>query len=356
MIRSLKDDAARIRRLNVLYKASGIKTRYSVIPDYGTTPEFYAFYPKSGDLDPFPDIKSRMLLYQKEALPIAIRAAMACLEKANVFPSEITHIITVSCTGMYAPGLDIELVEELGLSPSVQRTCINYMGCYAAFNALKVADAFSKADPSHKILIVGVELCTIHYQKNIQWDHVLSNALFGDGAAAVLVEGNPGPNCSLTMDRFKCFLVPDGKKDMAWNISNFGFEMTLSSYLPKLIRSGIRELCAEIIDEDFSEVDYFAIHPGGKGIIEAVEAALNINRQRCKWSWEVLEKHGNMSSVSVLYVLERIMDEISLTRKEGKVLAMAFGPGLTVETGTLSAVVRDKTKTSTAIKPSQINA
>lgn len=341
MIRNIPEHPAWRRKFMALYKASGIDTRYTVIPDFGTTPENYRFFPPTANLEPFPDVRKRMILYEKEASVLGARAAVICLKKGHVYAEEITHLITVSCTGMYAPGMDIELVEQLNLNHSVNRTCINFMGCYAAFNAIKAADAFCKADPANKVLIVGVELCTLHYQKNTDWDYILSNALFGDGAAAVLVEGVKGPTCSLSLDLFKSFLVPQGKKDMAWHISNFGFEMSLSSYIPDLIRSGIKDFCAELSDDLDAAIDYYAIHPGGKGILEAVESSLNIEREKNRWAWGVLKDHGNMSSVTVLYVLQKLMESITDSRREGRILTMAFGPGLTVETGVLTAHVQN---------------
>src|SRR5699024_10541350 len=147
----------------------------------------------------------------------------------------ITHLITVSCTGMYAPGLDIEIVQEARLSPSVKRTAINFMGCYAAFNAIKVGDAICKAEAEARVLIVCVELCSIHFQKKKDDDNILSNALFGDGAAAIVLQSTPPQAASLALERFHCDLSFEGKQEMAWHIGDHGFEMRLSAYVPDMI-------------------------------------------------------------------------------------------------------------------------
>ena len=175
--------------VTTLYRASGIGYRHSVIPDFGYKNGDYTFFPNTSNLEPFPTVGQRMKLYQQEALPLAVKAIEDCFDKLeNYQPSDITHLITVSCSGMYAPGLDIELIEKLSLSKNVQRTCINFMGCYAAFNGLKIADALCRSNADAKVLVVCVELCTIHYQKTKDWDQILSNALFSDGAAAVLID------------------------------------------------------------------------------------------------------------------------------------------------------------------------
>ena len=190
------------RKLRALYRVSGIEQRYSVLPDYGAEMGGYAFFPNTPDLEPFPGVGQRMAVYRREALPLALAAVRDCLAQApDVAMATITHLITVSCTGMYAPGLDIELVAALGLKANVQRTCVNFMGCYAAVNALKLADAAVRADPAARVLVVSVELCTLHFQKNAAEDHLISNRVvwrrggggLGDGAAAGGPRSQPGP-------------------------------------------------------------------------------------------------------------------------------------------------------------------
>lgn len=324
-------------RLKALYRASGIKFRHSVLSDYGKRPENFEFYPKSEVLAPFPSITHRMQRYRKEAVPLCL-AAVRNLEMVAQLPEAweqtVTHLVTVSCTGMYAPGIDLDLIGALQLSASTQRTAINFMGCYGAFNALKVADAVCRADPSAKVLVVCVELCTLHFQNKNDGDNLLANALFADGAAAVLLSAQKNSRPSLSMLGFHCGIEPTGAEDMAWTIGDFGFEMKLSSYVPDLIKANIRRLAGDLLKKyGFEEhfPDYYAIHPGGKRILEAVEEALSISKAKNTAAYDVLREYGNMSSPTVLFVLQRLMRSFGPSDHGKKVLSFAFGPGLTLE-------------------------
>lgn len=324
------------RKLNVIYQSSAIEYRYSVLADYAKTSDF-DFYP---NLDlPFPSTAQRMNIFEAEACPLAIQAIENCFETLeNQRIKEITHLITVSCTGMYAPGLDIELVEQLGLDTSVQRTCMNFMGCYAAFNALKMADAICKSDAEAKVLVVAVELCTLHFQQSKEDDDLIANAIFGDGAAAVFLESQPNPKGSLALEAFYCDLAPRGKKDMAWHIQDSGFEMRLSSYVPEILQEKIGELVDKLLSKlnlQIQDIDIFALHPGGRRILESIEKTLHISKEMNSFAYQVLRDYGNMSSVTVLYVLKKIMDNISNHQNKQKILSMAFGPGLTLESALL---------------------
>jgi alpha-pyrone synthase len=337
-----------------LYRASGIGHRHSVIPDFGNKNGDYTFFPNTPDLEPFPSVGQRMKLYQTEALPLAIKAVEDCFSNNDTIdPSEITHLITVSCSGMYAPGLDIELIDKLSLSRNIQRTSINFMGCYAAFNGLKIADAICKSNPEAKVLLVCVELCTIHYQKTKNWDQILSNALFSDGAAAVLIDNvKPVKGKALALENFHCDLAPEGKNDMAWHIGDLGFEMILSSYIPELIKGGIGKLTLDLLHKlelNVDEIDYYAIHPGGKKILEVIEAVLNIDRKKNSYAHKVLREYGNMSSPTVLFVLKEIFDQLESSDHNKNVLSFAFGPGLTLESMMLNVyceVLQEKKKVS----------
>ena len=325
------------RKLRALYRVSGIEHRYSVLPDYGRPNGEYTFFPNTPTLEPFPSVGQRMAVYRREALPLATEAVRDCLRQVpDVVPASITHLVTVSCTGMYAPGLDIELVQALGLRPDVRRTCVNFMGCYAAVNAVKLADAFCRADAEARVLIVSVELCTLHFQKSPEEDHLISNALFGDGAAACLVLGRPLPNeaPSLALTAFHCGLEPDGHDDMAWHINDFGFEMTLSSYVPKLIQRGIRKLTDGLLASlpvQLADIRHFAIHPGGRKILETIETELGLTRNDNRHAYRVLRDYGNMSSATVLFVLRDVLAAATPADHGAPVLSFAFGPGLTME-------------------------
>ena len=337
MARALQFGEGDTRKLRALYRVSGIGQRYSVLPDYGRPVGEYTFFPNTPTLEPFPSVGQRMAVYRHEALPLAMEAVRASLGQVPGFAvGSITHLVTVSCTGMYAPGLDIELVQALGLRPDVRRTCVNFMGCYAAVNAIKLADAFCRADTGARVLIVSVELCTLHFQKSPKEDHLISNALFGDGAAACLVQARPLPDGapSLSLDGFHCGLEPDGHDDMAWHINDFGFEMTLSSYVPKLIQRGIGKLTDGLLASlpvQLRDIRHFAIHPGGRKILETIEAELGLTRDDNRHAYRVLRDYGNMSSATVLFVLREVLAAATPADHGAPVLSFAFGPGLTME-------------------------
>ena len=326
------------RKLKAVYRMSGIRQRYSVLEDYSKTYGYYTFFPNSENLEPFPSTQERMEVYNNEAPKLAASAARQCLEQLPDFdPASITHLITISCTGMQAPGLDISLVQELGLKSSVNRTCVYFMGCYAAINGLKLANSICKADPASKVLVVSVELCTLHFQKKADEDNLLANALFGDGAAAALVEGEKREGLQLSLEQFYCDLAIDGIEDMAWRISDTGFEMRLSSYIPAFIKGGVEQLLQGLL-EKMPEVEkndaLYAIHPGGRRILEVTEEALGLQREDNRYSYAVLNEYGNMSSATVLFVLREIFKDASEANGElsGKpVISFAFGPGLTME-------------------------
>ncbi len=341
MAQGLQLEETEARRLRALYRASGIQTRHTVLSDYTRQPGEFEFYGNEAGMEPFPAIDQRMELYRRHATPLCIAAIRDCL---NAYPefeiNRLTHLITVSCTGMYAPGIDIEIIEQMGFPTNVQRTAINFMGCYAAFPALKTADHICRANPEAQVLIVCVELCSIHFQKHRTDDHLLANALFADGAAAVLVQAQPTPN-ALQLKSFYGDIIPVGKKDMAWHISNFGFEMTLSAYVPDLIEQGIHTLTQNLLQNlpiTRDDIGLFAIHPGGKRILEVIEKQLGLSPDDNCHAYEVLRNNGNMSSPTVLFVLQSIQKSLHLALRGTHILSFAFGPGLTLESMLLEVV------------------
>ncbi len=334
MVRAMQMDDHDARKLRAIFRMTGIETRHSVISDYGKTDGF-DFFSNSRDFEPFPSTGTRLLLYRQYALSLSIQAINHCLSKVEVFDKKaITHLIVVSCTGMYAPGLDIELVKALELPTHIQRLCINFMGCYAAFNGLKQADIICHSDPNAKVLVVCTELCSIHFQKENTDDNLLANALFADGSAALLVESSPRKGLNLKPVSFYCDLAPEGDQDMAWTVGDLGFEMRLSAYVPDVIQRGIKTLTHSLLEKisyDLSDVSYFAIHPGGKKILEVIEKELNLTREQNKPAYEVLRNYGNMSSPTVLFVLQEACKNLNGVDDKKKILSFAFGPGLTLE-------------------------
>lgn len=324
------------RKLKFLYRQSGIDTRYSVIPDYSLPASGWQFYPPSENLEPFPKLEQRMQWYQRHAAQLSLEAINKCVEKFS--GNTISHLITVSCTGMSAPGLDLELLELLQLPVNTFHTSVNFLGCYAAIHALKMADAFCKADKKANVLIVCTELCTLHFQKEHTLDNMTSSMLFSDGAAAVLITGNdeqPG----LTIDHFYSTVAVKGKKDMAWELSSKGFLMTLSGYIADLVEEDFNNLVTNALaaaNLNKSNITHWCIHPGGKKILEAVHKSLDFSNGQLEPCYTILKEYGNMSSPTVLFVLKKIIDEGRLKRAD-KIFGAAFGPGLSMETFILSA-------------------
>ena len=323
------------RKIKALYRLSGIRNRYSVLEDYARNYGHYEFFPNSENLEPFPSTQERMQVYGDEASRLAVAAIRQCLDQiADFNPQEITHLLTISCTGMHAPGIDIEIVQKLGLPGSTRRTAINFMGCYAAFNGMKLANDICKADPASKVLVVCVELCTLHFQNKADEDNMVSNALFGDGAAALLVETVEREQKQLSFENFYCDLAYEGIEDMAWKIGDHGFEMRLSSYIPKFVKGGIKSLTDKLLGAYQNQITskaFYAIHPGGKRILEAIEQALGLSREDNRYAYDILENYGNMSSSTVLFVLKALLGDVSKVDDGKPVISFAFGPGLTLE-------------------------
>ena len=334
MIKAMNLSAVEAEELRLLYRATGIGARYSILSDYGSSHN-YSFYPNTDGLEPFPSTKKRLDFSHQHAVTLSKQASLSCLEQVpEIAANELTHLIVVSCTGMYAPGLDIDLVHQLNLNSTIQRTSITFMGCYAAFSALRVADSFCHRDPSAKVLIVCTELCSLHFQKENTDDNKLANALFGDGSAAVLVEAVSRKRTRLKIEKSFCDLAPGAEREMAWAIGDHGFEMRLSAYVPLAIKNGIKKLTSSLLAANnisLSDVAYFAIHPGGKKILEAIEQELGLEKTQNKFAYQVMKDYGNMSSPTVLFVLKGIFSQLTHHDHQKKILSFGFGPGLTLE-------------------------
>lgn len=332
MVDRLELDGERARELKVLYRASGIRQRHSVLNDFQPNGQSDFFSNGVGKLEP--TVGSRMQVYRNEALALASEAVEAAMAEVSLTTKDITHLITVSCTGMYAPGLDIELVETMDFMTDVERTNINFMGCYAAFNALKSARYIVEAQPTARVLVVCVELCTIHYQDKKDPDTLLANALFGDGAAAVVLTSGGFAKVELEIMQHYADLSLPSKTEMTWTIGDHGFDMKLSGLVPDVIKQGIKQLTHNLLEHlpiDHSEVDYYAIHPGGKKIIEVIEQELELSPEDNHPAREILRSHGNMSSPTILFVINQILEDLTSQDANKKILCFAFGPGLTME-------------------------
>ncbi|MEX2235685.1 MAG: type III polyketide synthase [Cyclobacteriaceae bacterium] len=334
MLRAMKLNNGDARKLKTIFRASGIEYRHSVLEDYGRVKDF-TFYPDTRDLEPFPGTEKRLQIFRQNALALSIASLEDLLQSYPDFEiGELTHVIVVCCTGMYAPGLDIDLVNALKLRSTIQRTAINFMGCYASFNALKIADALCKSDQDAKVLIVCTELCSLHFQRTANEDNLLANALFADGSASLLVENHSRSRLKLKLEEFHSDLALEGVSDMAWTIGDLGFEMRLSSYVPDLIKKGIADLTNSLlrkVSANLSEIEHFAIHPGGRKILQVIEEELKINKERNEAAYYVLKNFGNMSSPTVLFVLKEVVKNLNGHNNGERILSFAFGPGLTLE-------------------------
>lgn len=326
------------RKVTLLYERSGIDTRYSVIPDYSLDIDHRIFYPPTKNLEPFPSLEKRMEWYHRHATSLSVQAIENCIA-AKIGKAEITHLITVSCTGLAAPGLDISILQEMQLPSNTHRTSVNFMGCYAALHALKMADAICLANNNARVIIVCTELCTLHFQKEYEMDNIAASLLFSDGAAAALITGKNFPEKGLAIQHFYSEVALNGKTDMAWHLSGKGFLMTLSAYIPQLIKEGIEPLLKNALNAlnlTKEMISHWAIHPGGKKILETIQEELLLGEEDLAPAFYVLRKYGNMSSPTILFVLKEIMRQLHWNQDE-KIFAAAFGPGLTMETVILQA-------------------
>jgi len=328
-------DATDRRKLSFMYNFSGIENRYSVLKDFSLPPQHWQFI--NVESNEYTPLDKRLELYKQHALPLSLKAAQCCLAKVEE-AIMVTHLITVSCTGMSAPGLDLELVEALQLSPNVFRTSVNFMGCYAGVHALKLGKMICDTDAKANVLIVATELCTLHFQEEYTPDNAASSLLFADGSAAVLMSNNENIKPVASITNFHSAIAFKGIKDMAWEISSKGFLMTLSGYVPHLIEEDITMLVAEALQESNltkEDIAHWCIHPGGRKIIDTIQKQLGLNDVDTKPAREVLRQYGNMSSATIFFVLDEICRQATQQqRTSSRALGVAFGPGLTMETFT----------------------
>ena len=342
------------RIVTTSFNVSGIDRRHTVIDELSLDSDVTdpVFFDRRTGLLLAPGTKARNDLYTREAAKLFVDAARRALDAdPEIGPEDVTHVITVSCTGFHAPGPEYEIVRALGLSDAVQRFHLGFMGCYASMPALRAASQFCTADENAVVLVVSVELCTLHLRSSEDPDTIVASSLFADGAAAGIVTARDLPSTSptLQLDRFHTAIAPEGEKDMAWTIGDSGFEMILSTSVPQIIGETIigalRPLYAEgELAEAFEagavgeRVAHWAIHPGGRSILDKVQERLHLSDVQLHPAREVLRENGNMSSATVLFVLKRILEEEGAGAGD-RVAAMAFGPGLTAESALMTVVV-----------------
>jgi len=321
----LRDGAARLL-FDRMVARSQIERRWSCLtparPGCNAALDGDGFY----TLGKFPSTAERMSRYEIEAPALGAKA----VDRLDLGETtrEITHLIVASCTGFSAPGIDLELVDRCGLDPSVERTVVGFMGCHAAISALKLARHIVRSCPDAKVLLVCLELCTLHLQETDNIDQLLTFLLFGDGCGAVLVSAEP---VGLALDEFHAVLVQKAARQITWNIRDCGFDMVLSGQVPSTIAGALRSGSDRVLAGRASKaIDLWAVHPGGRSVLDAVEGAFDLGRSALAASRAVLRDYGNMSSPTILFVLEALMRKKPPPGACG--CAMAFGPGLTAET------------------------
>jgi prepilin-type processing-associated H-X9-DG protein len=333
------------RMLPTLYRHAGVQKRHSVVLAGPSNRDaagqsFYQSVEIGGPNGP--STADRMRVYAECATPLAADACRRALAAAQMEPEEITHLVTVSCSGFCAPGVDVQLFHELGLSPSVARTHVGFMGCHGALNGLRVARSFVEADPNARVLLCAIELCTLHQQYGWNPDQIVANALFADGsAAAVCVPGTEenGNEDSLSALSSASMIVPETEDLMSWRIGDHGFQMGLSARVPDVIRTTLRSwlhgwLATEGVSPD--QVGQWGIHPGGPRILQACLEALELEPGAIATSKGVLAEFGNMSSPTILFILDRLRRQ----QTPGPWVLLAFGPGLTIEAALVTPALK----------------
>lgn len=336
------DNPVTARMIRHVFHRSGIERRYSVVPDFTGTGEAELFRRTEAGTLVRPSTRERMQAFGRHASPMATELAGRLVDGTAGFgPEDVTHVITVSCTGFQNPGPDWNIVTELGLPPGVERYNLGFMGCYAALPALRMARQFCLARPEAVVLVVCLELCSLHMQMDSSPDAILGNALFSDGAAAALVSARPPAEdaAALVLNGFGSAMAPEGRREMAWEIGNLGFHLMLSSYVPDVIGANIGRITEGLLGPQGlvpGDIDLWAVHPGGKAILDRVAGALALDPGQIADSRAVLRDFGNMSSATILFVLRRMLEEAGERRRS--ITAMAFGPGLTIESALLELV------------------
>lgn len=329
------------RLLRGLYASSGIDRRYSCIEDFLCPPDLSRFAPGQAP-ERICTTAERMSIYERAAPPLAANAARRALlqlaEQENVSVTDatasISHLIVVTCTGFIAPGLDLALARQLNLPAAVERTVIGFMGCSAAFNGLRMADHIVRSRPTARVLVVCVELCSLHIQPGAGREDLIAGSLFADGAAACVVASARGARGDVfCLDGFYSEVKPETNGDMVWQIGDYGFALRLSPQVPRHLATiaphALRQLCQT--DDPAPELGFWAIHPGGPAIVDRLAAVFGLAPEQTEESRSVLRRYGNMSSGTILFVLADVLTRLQSGRSCQTGVAMAFGPGLVIE-------------------------
>jgi predicted naringenin-chalcone synthase len=306
------------RRARAIFGRAGIKQRYTAVEG-----EYHRVVRGT---------EERNIRYMQDAVPLGEQTICRTLEQARLTPRDVDQFTVVSCTGYDIPGLDLHLAGRMGMRQDLTRTCILGMGCYAAFPGLQRARDAVSANPSRRALMLSIELCSLHFQPRADTENVIVSALFGDGAAAVLVgfdDASDGPQLidALTQCDYTTF------EHMAFHMTDHGFQMELSSYVPALLGASVENFVDQLLERNHlrrEDIRFWGVHPGGLKIMEHIEKQLQLAPDALRFSRAVLREYGNMSSPTVLFVLDEIQRNGHPQRGDYAVM-MAFGPGLTME-------------------------
>ena len=318
------------RLSRAVYHNSGVSTRHCVILDQseGEHADRQQFFTEQE-----PTTLDRMKKYEVSAIPMALESCGMAFEKSGRLPSEITHLVTVSCTGFFSPGVDLAIIKHFGISPEVARTNVGFMGCHGLFNGLRVAQAFIEADPSAKVLICALELCSLHHQYEWTTDNMVANALFADGSAAIVAESsvrNDNPDDHYKLIKTGSYVFQDTEFAMSWRIGDHGFEMTLSAETPRLIHEHLRPWLEKWLSEQglaIKDVGSWAVHPGGPRILKAFAESIDLPIEGVASSFHILNHYGNMSSPTIAFVMNHLKESGAAK----PCVAIGFGPGLVTE-------------------------
>ncbi len=319
------------RRTRLLLRRSlagaGIETRHSVCAGFFESEPF--------DAEGRATTGERNAVFAREARRLSRKLGEKILSGSGFEPGEVTHVVFASCTGFANPGPDYHLIADLGLRPTVQRYLLGFMGCYATVPTLRLGRDICGADDSAVVLVIALELCSLHFKMEASYDAVLANSLFGDGAGGAIITGEAGlrgRRPAARLDSFCTDIIPEGESDMAWTIGDRGFDLVLSNQVPRLLENRVGPMVRGVVDP--GEIEHWAVHPGGKGILDKVEADLSLASEDLAVAREVLRRYGNLAGATVFFVLEGILER---AEPGDRIMALAFGPGFTVEAGLLTS-------------------
>jgi len=327
---ALRNDPERSRWAGRIFANCGVDTRYTCEPHLLEPAGRCRYIPVSDELA-IPSTEERMRIYERQSVPLALRAATRAIDDSRAAPSEITHLIVASCTGMFLPGLDTVLARELDLPRDVTRVPLTFLGCAAGLTALREAARIVRAEPSARVLVVAVELCTIHIQPTFDKENLFTAAFFGDGASACVIGYTSRPDYGqFALGLSRSVMLPESSDAMKWTIGNYGFRLELSPRIPRMIAEVVPPVVEAFLGDGPSP-ELWAIHPGGKAIIDAAAKTFRLNGEQTEASYSVLRQYGNMSSATILFVMDALRSQASSADGLADGIALAFGPGVVAE-------------------------